>query len=108
ERVRSRLDQLIAMVEVFIATFPTVRESMRKTFNTSTIQFAVSGRLEPLPLRADELERFLAAGFKLPQMDVASAIAPFAERWWAELREELEPLVGKPIDPRFIASVYMG
>jgi hypothetical protein len=106
ERGRSRLDQLIGMVQTFIATFPTVRESMRKTFNTATIQFAVSGRFEPLPLRAEELERFLASGFKLPHIAVADAIAPFAERWWTELGEELEPLAGKPIDTRFIASVY--
>jgi hypothetical protein len=40
-------------------------------------------------------------------MDVPEAIAPFAEQWWGELREELEPLAGKTIDRRFIAAVFV-
>jgi hypothetical protein len=107
ERTRGRLDQLVRMVEVFMATFPSVRESLHKTFNTATVQFAISGRFEPAPLRAAELERFLAAGFKLPEVGVPDAITPFAHKWWSELQEELEPLVGKPIDPRFIGSIHV-
>jgi hypothetical protein len=107
ERAHARLDQLVRMVEVFLTTFPRVRESLRKTFNTATMQFAVSGRLEPVPLTIQELTEFLAAGFKLPKMDVPEAIAPFAEQWWGELREELEPLAGKTIDRRFIAAVFV-
>jgi len=107
ERARGRLDQLVRMVEVFLKTFPNVRESLRQTFNTASVQFAVSGRLEPVPLTIQELTGFLATGFKLPQMDVPEAIAPFAEQWWGELREELEPLAGKTIDRRFIATVFI-
>ena len=107
ERARARLDQLVRMVEVFTTTFPVVRESLRKTFNTATVQFAVSGKLESNPLKASQIERFLAEGFKVPELEVPAAIKPFAEQWWAELRNELEPLVGKPIDPRFIASVHV-
>lgn len=107
ERARARLEELVRMVEVFVAAFPNVRESLRKTFNTATVQFAVSGRFEPLPLKAAEVERFLAAGFQLPGVSVPDAITPFAGRWWASLREELEPLAGKPIDPRFIASIHV-
>ena len=107
ERTRVRLDQLVRMVEVFMATFPSVRESLRKTFNTATVQFGISGRFEPVPLKADELDRFLARGFKLPEVGVPDAITPFAHKWWTELREELEPLAGKPIDPRFIGSIHV-
>jgi len=107
ERTRVRLDQLVRMVEVFMVTFPSVRESLRKTFNTATVQFGISGRFEPVPLKADELDRFLARGFKLPEVGVPDAITPFAHKWWTELREELEPLAGKPIDPRFIGSIYV-
>jgi len=95
------------MVEVFMATFPSVRESLRKTFNTATVQFAISGRFEPAPLRAAEVERFLAAGFEVPKVSVPDAITPFANKWWSELKEELEPLVGKSIDPRFIGSIHV-
>jgi hypothetical protein len=107
ERTRARLDQLVRMVEVFVATFPVITESLRKTFNTATLQLGISGTFKPAPVGARELERFLETGFHLPQIDVPRAIAPFAERWWRELREELEPLAGKSIDPKFIASVHM-
>jgi hypothetical protein len=107
ERVRSRLEQLVRMVKVFVVTFPHVRESLRKTFNTVTVQFAVTGKLEPAPVAARDLEKFLEHGFALPKMEVDPAIAPFAERWWADLREELEPLAGKPIDPRFVAGIFI-
>jgi hypothetical protein len=107
ERVRSRLDQLVRMVEMFVATFPQLRESLRKTFNTATVQFAITGRLEPAPLAAGDLERFLENGFVLPRMEVPAAIAPFAEVWWADLKEELQPLIGRAIDARFVGGVFM-
>ena len=104
---RARLQQLRRMVEVFATTFPGTSESLRKTFNTATVQFAVSGKFEPKPLKAAEVESYLATGFKIPEVEVPADIKPFAERWWEDIREELEPLVGKPIDPRFIGSVYV-
>jgi hypothetical protein len=107
EGARSRLDALVRMVHALMATFPAVRETLRKTFNTATVQFGVSHKFEPLPLKASEIEAFLSAGFKLPELSVPEAVAPYAERWWAELREELEPLTGKPIDPRFIGSIEL-
>lgn len=107
EQARTRLDQLVRMVEVFVATFPVIRDSLRKTFNTATIQFAVSGKFEAVALKTTEIKSFLAGGFKLPDVDVPDAMQPFAERWWTDLREELEPLSGKPIDPRFISSIHI-
>jgi uncharacterized protein DUF6178 len=107
EQTRQRLQQLSRMVEAFLASFPKIHESLRKTFNTATVQFGVNGRFEASPLTTGELERFLAAGFVLPEVDVPDAIAPFAERWWTELREEMEPLAGKRIDKRFIGSVWV-
>lgn len=107
ERARVRLDELVGMVEAFVTSFPAIRESLRKTFNTATVQFAVGGNFEATPVKGADLERFLAKGFELPPIDVPVAIRPFAERWWGELREELEPLVGKSIDPRFIATLFL-
>jgi hypothetical protein len=84
-----------------------VKESLRKTFNTASVRFAVSGKFEPVPLTPKELETFLASGFKLPRMEVPSALRPFTNAWWDALKEELEPLAGKSVDPRFIGSVHV-
>lgn len=107
ERARARLEQLRRMVDAFIIAFPLVRESFRKTFNTATVQFAINGKFDPTPLKSTEIEAFLATGFQIPQVDVPDSIKPFADVWWKRLREELEPLVGKSIDPRFVESVYL-
>ena len=107
QRTRARLEELVRMVQDFVVTFPAVKETFRKTFNTATVQFAVSGKFEPVPLTAKQLESFLASGFRLPELEVSSALRSFTKAWWDALREELEPLAGKPIDPRFIASVHI-
>src|SRR5437879_76920 len=108
ERARLRLDELVGMVEVFVQSFPAIRESLAKTFNTATVQFAVSGKFEAIPIKIRELEQFLSQGMTLQAIDVPAAMRPFAGRWWEELRAELEPLAGKSIDPRFIASIHVG
>jgi hypothetical protein len=107
ENARARLEELRRMVDVFMSTFPVVAESLRKTFNTATVQFAVSGKFEAIPVKTADLQRILATGFKLPSINVLAAMRPFAERWWNELREELEPLAGKPIDPRFMGGIHL-
>jgi len=107
ERARARLDQLVRMVEVFVATFPSIRESLSKTFNTATARFAISGKFEPTPLSRAEVEAFAAGGMELPAIEVPPAIQAFADRWWAVLRDELRPLAGKPIDPRFLATIHV-
>jgi hypothetical protein len=106
EQARERLRQLRSMVDFFAATFPAAK-SLRKTFNTATVQYAVSRKFEPTPLNAAEVEAFVRTAFSLPEVDVPAPLQPFAERWWKELREELEPLIGKPIDARFIESIYV-
>src|SRR5262249_14848052 len=93
ERARSRLIALQAMAEAFIESFGTIRQTLSRTFNTATIQYAIHGRFEPTPIAAAELESWLSRGFNLPAIDVPAAITPYANRWWSELREELEPLV---------------
>jgi len=105
ESARARLQSLRKMVEVFLETFPGKSGSFHKTFNTATVQFAISGKWNASPIKTSELEAFLASGLKLRDPEIPAAVKPFAERWWKELREELEPLAGKPIDPRFIASI---
>ncbi|PYS03713.1 MAG: hypothetical protein DMG12_11645 [Acidobacteria bacterium] len=107
ERARARLEELARMVEIFVGAFSVIRDSLRKTFNTATVQFAISGRFEPVPIKAAELESFLANGFKLPAVDVQEPLRPFAERWLKDLKDELKPLVGKPIDPRFVGSIHV-
>jgi hypothetical protein len=107
DRTRARLEQLRRMVEVFVVTFPVTQESFRKTFNTATMQFAINRKFEANPIQAADLEAVLASGFKLPDIDVPAALQPFAERWWSELREELQPLSGKRIDARFIGSIHI-
>src|SRR5437879_45789 len=108
ERARARLDELARMIEVFVQTFPIIRESLAKTFNTATVQFAVSGKFEAIPINIRELEQFLSQGMTLPAIDVPAAMRLFAGRWWEELRAEVEPLAGEAIDPRFIASIHVG
>jgi hypothetical protein len=41
----------------------------------------------------------------LPEVEVLGSLQPFRDRWLKDLREELLPLRGKKIDPRFIESV---
>jgi hypothetical protein len=105
ERIRGRMDELLRMVEAFMVSFPVIRESLRKTFNTATVQLALSGKFEASPVKVSDLEGILVEGFKLPSIDVSAPIRPFAQSWWNDLLEELEPLIGKPIDPRFIAGI---
>ena len=102
---RLRLVALHAMTEAFLESFGTIRQTLGRTFNTATVQYAIHGRFEPDPVNAADIESWLAYGLILPSFEVPSAIKPFATRWWNELREELEPLVGKKIDPRFIVSL---
>jgi hypothetical protein len=40
-------------------------------------------------------------------MNVPEALEPFVQRWTNRMRDELTPLAGKKIDPRFIETVLV-
>jgi hypothetical protein len=107
EGARSRLAALHAMVEAFTNGFGTIVGTLSRAFNTATVHHAIHGSFEPLPVAVSDLEAWIADGVRLPDIPVPPAIKSFAERWWNELRSELEPLVGKSIDPRFVASLVL-
>jgi hypothetical protein len=107
ERARSRLGALNAMAEAFVESFGGIRQTLSRTFNTATVQYAIHRRFEPTPVNVADLEEWLAGGVNIPAIDVPTAIQPFATKWWNELHAELEPLIGKKIDPRFIASLIV-
>ena len=105
-----RLQALTLMVRMFLPQFPSMPTTFARAFNTATIRAALYGKFEIVPLTPSELkdlEAWLARDFELPPMQVPAEFAPFAERWWAELRSELEPLVGKKIDARFVQIILV-
>jgi len=110
EKAHGRLLALENMVRAFfsgLAGDSPVSTTFARAFNTATIRVALNGNFDMTPLTAGELSGFLAERFELPEMDVPAALKPFAGQWWKILREELEPLVGKSIDPRFVDTVSM-
>jgi hypothetical protein len=107
ENGHGRLLALESMIRTFLDGFSAVPATFARAFNTATVRIALFGSFEILPLTASELTQFLADGFRLPEMDVPVALRPFADQWWTALRSEMEPLVGKKIDPRFIDTVSM-
>jgi len=78
-----------------------------RAFNTATVRIALYGIFDFAPLTAAEIATFLMHGFQLPEMHVPEALQPFAERWWRMLRMELEPLIGRRIDPRYLETVNL-
>jgi hypothetical protein len=110
DAAQRRLQALSSMVKVFLPQFPTMPATFARAFNTATVRAVLYGRFEIVPLTPSELkdmERWLANGFELPPIETPPEFAPFAERWWAELRAELEPLAGKSIDPRFVQVILV-
>ena len=105
EKAHGRLLALEGMVRTFLDGFSTMPTSFARAFNTATIRIALYGSFDISPLTGAELTKFLEYGFKLPEMDVPVSLRPFAEQWWNGLRAEMEPLVGKKIDPRFLETV---
>jgi len=110
EKAQSRLQSLIAMVRTFLPQFPSIPTTFARAFNTATVRAVLYGKFEIIPLSPTELkdlEAWLAHAFALPPIEVPPEFKPFAEKWWAELRSELEPLVGKKIDPRFVHVIQV-
>jgi hypothetical protein len=110
DAAQKRLQSLISMVRAFLPQFPSMPTTFARAFNTATIRAALYGKFEIVPLSPAELrdlEAWLAKGFHLPSIEVPNEFAPFAEKWWGELRTELEPLVGKKIDARFVQVILV-
>ena len=110
DAAQKRLQSLISMVRTFLPQFPSMPATFARAFNTATIRAVLYGRFEIVPLGPAELkdlEAWLSDGFKLPAIEVPPEFKPFAEKWWAELRSELEPLSGKKIDPRFVQVILV-
>src|SRR4030095_11742050 len=108
DAAQKRLQSLTSMVRAFLPQFPSMPTTFARAFNTATIRAALYGGFEIVPLSAAELrdlEAWLAKGFHLPPIEVPPEFAPFAEKWWGELRDELEPLAGKKIDGRFVQAI---
>ena len=110
DTARVRLQSLTAMVRTLLPQFPTMPTTFARAFNTATMRALLYGRFEVVPFTVDELkdiEAWLGKGFESPSIEVPESLAPFAEKWWAELKAEFEPLAGKRIDPRFVQVILV-
>jgi hypothetical protein len=110
EKVRTRLNHIAAMVKAFLPRFPSAATTFSRAFNTSTLRAVLYGQFDSTPLSAKELkdvQTWIAEGFSFSGIEVPDELKPFAEKWWAELREELSPLAGKTIDPRFVKTILV-
>lgn len=107
EDTQKRMEDIRIMSQGFLRLFASSDTTLRRTFNTAVIRQAISGEFQPAPLEAKALEGFLSDRVKFPELALPGELEPFASRWLDTLRTELEPLVGKTIDPRFIGSVLM-
>lgn len=110
DAAQKRVHSLTAMVRMFLPQFPAMPTTFARAFNTATIRAALYGRFEIVPLSAPELkdlESWLSEGFQLPPIEVPAEFLPFAEKWWVELKAELQPLVGRKIDARFIQIILV-
>ena len=56
---------------------------------------------------ADELEAFLSHGVELPAITLPDRLSGVVGKWLEALGSELEALVGKDIDPRFVGCLHM-
>jgi hypothetical protein len=109
EAAASRLDLLHRMVRTLLPMLPAPIP-FSQAFKTATIRAVLYGRFDTTPLSRSELrdlESWLKDGFRLDDIDVPEALSPFAEKWWEQLRDELEPLAGQRLDPRFIQSIFV-
>ena len=108
ERAGRRLDEIRSLSECLLREFgPSVETTLRQAFNTAVVQQAVTGRFEPTPVGSVALEALIADGVNLPEPDVPDAAGTTFAAWLEDLQRDLEPLVGKRIDPRFVGFVTM-
>jgi hypothetical protein len=87
--------------------FGPITTTLRVAFSTAVIQKAISGNFQPHPIAASDLEEFLSAGVDFPVVPISDALDLVVGPWLAELRVDLERLVGQAIDPRFVGFVSM-
>jgi hypothetical protein len=107
EDARERMQRIRLISEGFLRIFPSSKTTLRRTFNTAVIQLAASGEFSAEPIDAQTLSRFLSEGITYPELNLPEELHPIAQRWLGLLKQELTPLVGKPIDPRYIDFVLM-
>jgi hypothetical protein len=107
ENARTRLQALHSMTKAFLDAFPSPQAPFARTFNTAAVRLALSGEASTAPLSAEELRSYVAGGIRQPEIQLPEALQPFAEKWWNAFRAEMEPLAGKKIDPRYVASVLV-
>lgn len=111
ENASVRLARLRTMAEVMLPLVEGLPSTtFAQAFNTATLRVMLYGRFETVPLGRDELkdvEAWLKDGYRQPDMEVPAGLAPYAARWWEELRRELEPLAGKKLDPRFLQRILL-
>ena len=108
EAAAIRLEKIRIVSTFFLDAFgPSIETTLRQAFNTAAIQLAISGRFEPAAVESEALESMIAEGVELSMPDVPEELREFLGDWFETLRADLEPLVGKPIDPRFVGFVTM-
>ena len=108
EAAAIRLEKIRIVSRFFLDEFgPSIETTLRQAFNTAATQLAISGRFEPAAVESEALESMIAEGVELPMPDVPEELREFLGDWLETLRTDLEPLVGKPIDPRFVGFVTM-
>ncbi len=107
ENALKRMDGIRVVSEGFLRIFAASETTLRKTFNTAVVCLATSGDFEPRAIEAKVLEQFVSEGAVFPRLDLPEELQEIAGKWLRALRDELEPLLGKAIDPRFVDSVLM-
>ncbi len=108
EAAAVRLDKIRIVSRFFLDEFgPSIETTLRQAFNTAVIQLAVSGRFEPTAVESQALKSMIADGVSIPVPEVPEELREILGDWLETLRADLEPLVGKPIDPRFVGFVTM-
>jgi hypothetical protein len=104
---RLRVHGIRTVVEGLLGMFGPITTTLRIAFSTAVIQKAISGVFQPDPIAASDLEEFLSIGVEFPVVPISDALDLVVGPWLAELRVDLERLVGRRIDPRFVGFVSM-
>jgi hypothetical protein len=108
EAARDRIADIRIVSETLIEVFGSaIGSTLRQAFNTALVQQAANGRFSPSPVAAADLERVLAGGVDLPRPDLPEPLQRICGAWFESLKADLAPLVGKPIDPRFVGVITM-